>query len=492
MASFSYRAGAPPNIVAVAVQIVVLGSLVFHAARPVSAVEIISITRSGEAGEAAHPRLDGSGRYVVFSSVADDLVEVDDNGRQDIFVRDRLLATTERVNVGPLGQQDNVGSRQPDISGDGNIVVFTSGATNFFAPISSDQIYARDRARATTELVSVDSQGFRIGGGSIEASVNGDGRFVALQAFTVIFNVPMERTLYDIYRRDRTQHKTAFANLTFENHLPELDSGRPRISSDGNSVSFASYSPDIVADDRNEQLDVFVRDLGAGTTKRASVASDGGESDGESFEAWLSGDGHYVAFSSGASNLVARPPCHLGRCYGVYLHDNWSGTTELVSLSDAGEPMICSGPSMSSDARFVVFGCDQIYVRDRQAQRTILLSKSAAGTPAVEGTHAEPAISADGKVAAFISDATDLVGGTFPRPYAAVAVSVEDLLKPCAGDCNLDGVVETADISAAVGSALSGRRDACVDSDLDGDARLTVNELVTYVRRKLEDCRWRS
>lgn len=469
-----------------------------HHPRGAAAAEIVSVTRSGEAADAEHPRLSGDGRYVVFSSFSGDLVDGDGNGKQDIFVRDRLAGTTERVNLGPQGQEDNVGSRVPDISDDGNLVVFTSGATNFFDPVISDQIYARDRARATTELVSADSQGFRIGSRSFEAAVNGDGRFVAFQAFTVILNVPMERTLSDIYRRDRAQRTTEFANFTVEGTLPELESGLPRISGDGNSIAFASYSPDIVAGDGNEALDVFVRDLLAGTTTRVSVSRDDGDADDSSIDSWLSGDGRYVAFGSSASNLVARPPCDFfGQCQGVYLRDIAAATTELVSLSDAGEPARCGLGAMSDDARFVVLACDQtlapaqIYARDRQAKRTILLSTTDAGVPAVEGDHAEPTISADGKVVAFISNATDLVGGTFPRSYAAVAVNLGDRLKPCAGDCDRDGEVEVADIADALGSALAGRSDACADSDLDGDARLTVNELVTYVRRKLDDCRWR-
>src|SRR5262249_55991705 len=76
------------------------------------------------------------------------------------------------------------------------------------------------------------------------------------------------------------------------------------ISDDGNRVAFASFSDNLVPGDTNVTEDIFVHDRGTGATVRVSVASDGTQGDNMSFEPDLNGDGHLVAYSSFASNLV--------------------------------------------------------------------------------------------------------------------------------------------------------------------------------------------
>src|SRR5215211_2835679 len=76
------------------------------------------------------------------------------------------------------------------------------------------------------------------------------------------------------------------------------------ISADGRYVAFYSSASDLVLGDSNEADDAFVRDLSAGATERVSVGTDGTQANASSTVPVLSADGRYVAFSSGASNLV--------------------------------------------------------------------------------------------------------------------------------------------------------------------------------------------
>ena len=72
--------------------------------------------------------------------------------------------------------------------------------------------------------------------------------------------------------------------------------GAPAISADGNRIVFCSVADNLVAGDTNGQADVFVRDIAANTTVRASVQGDGWEIPGSSSDPAISGDGGRVAF----------------------------------------------------------------------------------------------------------------------------------------------------------------------------------------------------
>jgi hypothetical protein len=83
------------------------------------------------------------------------------------------------------------------------------------------------------------------------------------------------------------------------------DSYSASISSDGRYVAFYSGASNLVAGDTNGFGDVFVHDRQTGQTTRVSVDSAGAEGDGDSYLASISSDGRYVAFTSHATNLVA-------------------------------------------------------------------------------------------------------------------------------------------------------------------------------------------
>jgi hypothetical protein len=111
--------------------------------------EAVSVDSSGAQGDGdcSFPSISGDGRYVAFESWATNFVPGDTNGTLDVFVRDRQLATTERVSVGPAGAQGNGESGHASISADGRCVAFHSyaqtlvpGDTNGFF-----DVFVRDR-----------------------------------------------------------------------------------------------------------------------------------------------------------------------------------------------------------------------------------------------------------------------------------------------------------------------------------------------------------
>lgn len=130
--------------------------------------------------------------------------------------------------------------------------------------------------------------------------------------------------------------------------------GDPAISGDGRFVAFQSGAGDLVSGDTNDRLDIFVYDRQTGQTERVSISSDGEQGNSDSRDAVISSDGRFVAFESFASNLVSEGANEKSQ---VFVHDRQTGQTELVSISSEGE--LGNGDSVdadiSADGRFVAF-----------------------------------------------------------------------------------------------------------------------------------------
>jgi hypothetical protein len=102
-------------------------------------------------------------------------------------------------------------------------------------------------------------------------------------------------------------------------------SGPPAISLNGRVIAFVSGASNLVADDTNDAVDVFVHDTATGETTRVSVASGGGQANGGSGAVAVSGNGRFVIFTSDASNLVTDASTLVlgdsNRLADVFLHD---------------------------------------------------------------------------------------------------------------------------------------------------------------------------
>jgi Tol biopolymer transport system component len=150
---------------------------------PSLSITIVSRSSSGVLGNgnSSDATISADGKFVVFSSDATNLVAGDTNNANDIFVRDLVAGTTERVSVSSSGVQGNNFSQYADISADGRYVVFQSAASNLVAGDTNGgtDVFRRDRLLGTTTMISVKSGGALAGAGSQESAISGDGRFVA-------------------------------------------------------------------------------------------------------------------------------------------------------------------------------------------------------------------------------------------------------------------------------------------------------------------------
>ena len=197
--------------------------------------------------------------------------------------------------------------------------------------------------------------------------------------------------------------------------------GGASISGNGRYVAFASAASDLVAGDNNRTMDIFVRDRrGGGSTVRLPVPGGAPPPLGRAFNPSISADGSAVAFAYIAPQTATTfvPPCS-GRAL-VVLWRRATNATEVISFfQDGGLACTASEPSVSGDGRYVAFTWTgsgdtaanrEVYVRDTVEGSTLRASSSVPGAVADDDSY-DPAISRDGRIVAFTSDAGNLVAG---------------------------------------------------------------------------------
>ncbi|MFN0008231.1 MAG: TolB family protein [Planctomycetota bacterium] len=402
----------------------VLG-LVLGGAAPAQVTQKVSVSTSGAAGNpgSTTPWISADGRFVAFHSAATNLVAGDTNAVHDSFLRDRLLGTTERVSVNTAETEGNAASQFPSASADGRYVAFQSPSSNLVGGDSngSDDVFVRDRLNGTTERVSVSTGGAQATTHSRASSISADGRFVAFESFASNLVANDTNASRDVFLRDRQLGTTERVSVATGGAQGDGESSASCISADGRFVAFQSFATNLVAGDTGS-WDIFVRDLQLGTTERVSVATGGLQGNSNSFEPALSADGRYVAFRSDATNLVANDT---NGVMDVFVHDRQSGTTGRVSVATDGTQAsaLCQNPSISDDGRFAGFESSagnlvagdtnllaDSFVHDRFAGTTERASLTHAGA---QGNSSSwfASLSGDGRYVAFYSIASNLVPG---------------------------------------------------------------------------------
>jgi Tol biopolymer transport system component len=248
------------------------GTQVYVFDRNTGTVALASASTSGTAGSGASTRaaISADGRFTAFTSTAADLVPNDTNGRSDIFVRDLLLGTTERASTGAGGAQANGDSPYaPGISGDGRFVVFSSLASNL---VHGDQngtwdVFVFDRATTSTVRASValsGTDGDGPSGWTARPSISDDGRYVAFGSRATNLVGDDTNGVDDVFRRDLQLGTTTRVSVTPSGNQGHATSGTVDQNttcsiapSTAAAVAFVSSALlDVL--DANGQQDVYV------------------------------------------------------------------------------------------------------------------------------------------------------------------------------------------------------------------------------------------
>ncbi|MHB9133485.1 MAG: hypothetical protein ACYDBB_20665 [Armatimonadota bacterium] len=384
--------------------------------------ERITCTIDGTAvnGETAALAMSEDGRYLAFSSTANNLAPDDTNDVADVFVRDRQQKTTVRISMGLNGKQADRASGEKGLSfsGDGRYVAYTSAASNLVEKDSNfrDDIFLCDVQTGKTRRVSISVKGEQANGISRNPVLTRDGRYLAFTSAADNLVPDDTNESWDIFVSDWQTGKLLRVSTAADGAPADDDSTFPSISADGRYIAFVSAATNLAAGDANGKRDIFLHDLKTRKITRVSVSSTGTEGNGDSTAPVVSADGRYVLFVSAADNLVKGDT---NEKPDVFLHDCQTGATVRISTATGGtEANGASGfCTMTPDARYIAFLSDagnlmakdtngeaDLFLYDREKGKLRCLSLTATGKSA-SVTGLTPAISVDGKYLLCVSAA---------------------------------------------------------------------------------------
>ncbi|MDH6624995.1 Tol biopolymer transport system component [Streptomyces sp. LBL] len=308
-------------------------------------IERVNVADDGSQAdnEALTYSMSANGRYIAFSSYADNLAPGDTPDALDVFVHDRLTGRTEvLVKAGVAWAQTD----EPSISANGRYVAFTSSRSDLVPGDTNDRrdVFVRDRWKKTTERVSVADDGTQTDGFSEGAAISADGTRIGFRTQFSLDgddeagarpDAPGVRRpeAFIFYVHDTRSGRTVLAAHTGDG-VPVAVRGDIGLSPDGRYALYASEWPEIVPGDTNDKRDVFAKDLVTRATRRLTLAYDGSEpNDHSAGGAALSADNRHVVFTSSADNLV---PGDTNGVADAFVRDLVTGEVQRVDVTEDG------------------------------------------------------------------------------------------------------------------------------------------------------------
>ena len=386
----------------------------------------VSVDRNGVQGNSHSytPDITPNGRFVAFTSLATNLVTGDTNNNYDVFVYDCEMEQISRVSVDSNGNQGNSYSLGAALSADGRFVVFSSYANNLVAGDTNNSYdtFVHDRVTGQTTRISVDSNGIQGNDySSGPVSVSSDGRYIPFTSSASNLVAGDTNGVRDVFVYDRQTGITERVSVDSSGIQGNGFSRSPSISSDGRFVTFISYADNLVAGDTNGVVDAFLHDRVTGQTTLVSINSNGVQGDADTDWSMISSNSRYIVIESFSRNLVAGD---INGLTDIFVHDRLSGQTTLVSVDSNGIQGngYSFGPLISPEGRYVTFHSEannlvtgdtngewDVFMHDRVTEETIRISVDSNGLQGNGDSSSFASISFNGNYVAFSSEASNLV-----------------------------------------------------------------------------------
>jgi Tol biopolymer transport system component len=367
-----------------------------------------------------------NGRYVAFWTVASTFDSSDDNGNWDCYVHDRLTGETTLVSGDPDGNT-SAGSHYPVIAANGKFVVFNSDAEDLVDGDTngSRDVFLRDLKAGTTRRVSVAEDGTETDAYSqtYGAALSSSGRYLVYYSGASNLVAGDDNGNTDVFLTDLKTGVVTMISADADGNPGDGESDDPSISPNGRFVAFNSAANNLVGGSNDGSNQVLVWDRKTGEIRRASQDADGTPGDAASYDGVVSNNGRLVAFSSSASNLVTGDA---NENDDAFLKDMKTGEVRRVSVAADGGELGQGGsyPSFPPNGKSVVFhtsaslietdmnGEDDIYLLDLRDGSVRLLTTNPSGDAGNGGSYCTAySLSANGRWLAFYSAASDLVPG---------------------------------------------------------------------------------
>lgn len=400
----------------------------------------VALDATARSGGSDQPTISDDGRQVAFESgseladlsyTADSYYHPDwfpegrDKTWQDeyptpqVYVHDLVTRSTRLGAFAPREARhwDYYYTYAPSISGDGRTLSFASAAKHMTSPPDTDHEYDVF-TRTSTGVVVEQSRGAN--DETWLSALSADGRTVAFQTWGPLAELPSNGRA-DIYVRGPAGLRRASTRP--QGGAFSGDAGNPDISASGRTVVFEASEFDWTTyqNRTNVYTHETVTEVVDGTPRVQDIVTlvsetPAGQPADSAFQPHISGDGRFVAFQS---DVILAPGATPGE-WSVYVYDRMTQVTTFIA------PQGTSGQSdldISADGRFIAFssrradlvladtnGMVDVFVADR-AFGTFARASVATGGAQANNSSEDPVVSADGRVIAFTSWASNLVAG---------------------------------------------------------------------------------
>lgn len=350
-------------VAALAASVLIINGLARPAAAAPGALVLASTSDTGVKGNdySFSPVLSADGRTVSFTSQASNLdpADTDPLPDADVYAKDLATGNITLVSATRTGVAGNDVSYAPVVSADGSRVLFLSSATNL-DPADTNQesdAYVKDLTTGVLTLATASDAGVPANRGqSYAATLSGDGSTVAFISAATNLDPADRDDRLDVYVKDLATGDVALVSTsaTGVKSNKSCDDSSLGLSADGDTVAFRCRADNLHPDDTDGKYDVYVKDVPSGELTLASTTGSGVKGNDDSLSPLLSADGRTVAFVTSARNFDPRD-----RDYDtdIYVKDLVTGELTLASTSDDGvkgdDFSFLSG--LSADGQVVAF-----------------------------------------------------------------------------------------------------------------------------------------
>ena len=277
-----------------------------------ASVPLITSSATGVAGngESFAASLSGIVNFYVGSN-ASNLVAGDTNGVDDIFTKNLTTGLITRLSTTSTGTQANGASSLDGISDNGNIMLFSSAATNLFAGGSGNSnaenisLYVKNLTTGVVTQVDTSATGVHSNGTDSAGLFLHDNNLVGFESDGSNLVAGDTNNATDLFIKNLTTGAITRVSTTSAGVQANGNSSGEGVTTDDNQVFFDSDATNLTAGDTNNTSDIFVKNLTTGAVTAVSANAQGAVSNGLFSDLdWFATDGSKAIFDSDGSNLL--------------------------------------------------------------------------------------------------------------------------------------------------------------------------------------------